>query len=348
MRIDDYDYELPGELIAQAPLPDRDASRLMLLEREHGGLEHRRFAELPRLLDPGDLLVLNDTRVLPARLLGRKPGGGGIEVFLLERDAATAGEAWECLLRASRKPPRGSRIRFEEQLTAEVLERRDDRWLMRFEHPAGDPAAALRRIGRMPLPPYIHRRPDDARDAEDRLRYQTVFGRAPGAVAAPTAGLHFTERSFAALRERGVRLGFLTLHVGLGTFLPVRVERVEDHVMHEERFVLPAATAEALAETRRGGGRVVAVGTTVVRTLEHQARPDGTVEPGAGRSGLYIRPGHRFRVVDALLTNFHLPRSTLLLLVSAFAGREAVLAAYREAVRERYRFYSYGDAMLIR
>ncbi len=348
MNVDLFDYELPTRLIAQEPLVPRDTSRLMVVHRSSAELDHRRFSDLPVLLRPGDLLVVNDTRVLPARLLGRKESGGRVEVLLLERAGGSARRPlWSCLLQASRPPAKGARIRLGEGLRAEVIERSPDGWLLALTRESGEPSAAIERLGRMPLPPYIRRAEDDPRSPADRETYQTVFASVPGAVAAPTAGLHFTPRLLGSLAATGIRVERLTLHVGPGTFLPVRGERVEDHRMHDEAFVLPGGTAEAIEQTREAGGRVVAVGTTVARTLEHRARPDGTVKPGEGRCDLFIVPGFRFRVVDLLLTNFHLPRSTLLMLVSAFAGRDLVLAAYAEAVRREYRFYSYGDAMMV-
>jgi S-adenosylmethionine:tRNA ribosyltransferase-isomerase len=349
MKLSDFDYELPAGCIAQQPLGRRDASRLMVVRPGGGAVEHRRFAELPGLLAAGDLLVVNDTRVFPARLEARKPTGGRVEVLLLERRGGEPeAPRFAAMLRASHAPAPGSRLEFDGDLTAEILEREAERFLLAFRSERGSAAERLERLGRPPLPPYIRRETEDPRDGVDRERYQTVYAARPGAVAAPTAGLHFTPDLLAALGRRGVRTARLTLHVGPGTFRPVRCERVEDHVMHDEWFELPESTAEAIRHTRGRGGRVVAVGTTVVRTLEHRAVGDGTVEPGTGRCGLFIRPGFRFRVVDDLITNFHLPRSTLLMLVSAFAGRETVLAAYAEAIREGYRFYSYGDAMMVR
>ena len=349
MNVSDFDYALPERLIAQRPLERRDASRLMLVEQGSAQLEHRSFSELPDRLAAGDLLVLNDTRVLPARLFGSKPTGGRVELLLLERGGGSdEAPVWRGLIRASRAPHPGDRVRLGAGLSALVLAREQDQWELRFEHTSGDAAAALEQQGRMPLPPYIRRESDDPRERDDRLRYQTVFARRPGAVAAPTAGLHFTAELFEALERAGIETAYLTLHVGPGTFQPVRVEQVERHVMHEEWFQLPEETARAVQRARRRRGRVVAVGTTAVRVLEHRARKGGDLEPGTGRCGLFIYPGFEFRMVDAMITNFHLPRSTLLVLVSAFAGRETVLAAYAEAIRREYRFYSYGDAMMIR
>jgi S-adenosylmethionine:tRNA ribosyltransferase-isomerase len=345
LRTDDFDYQLPLELIAQEPPPSREDARLLALDRASGALDHRGIAELPELLRPGDLLVVNDTRVIPARLFARRATGGRVEVFLLS-PAAAAG-TWTALARAGGSLRPGEDLEVEGASDAVRLVERTGpgTWLVRARD--GDLAALMERVGRMPLPPYIRRAADDARDALDRERYQTVFARAPGAVAAPTAGLHLTRELFERLAARGVGRATVTLHVGLGTFKPIETDTVEAHAMHEERYEVPAETAAAIARTRAAGGRIVAVGTTSVRTLESAAGPDGVPAAGPGATSLFIAPGYRFRVVDALLTNFHLPRSTLLVLVSAFAGRERVLAAYREAAARRYRFYSYGDAMLI-
>ncbi len=345
MKLSEFDYELPEDRIAQHPIGRRDDSRLLLLDRESGSIAHRRFRDLADLLDPGDLLVFNDTRVRPSRVVGRKPTGGRVELLLLDQDDQGR---WRCLMQASRRPEVGGRILFDRELSATVVGYEDQMASLRFEHPGGESESVLESIGRMPLPPYIRRSGDAPEDAEDRERYQTVYARSSGAVAAPTAGLHFTEALLARLADRGVARAFLSLHVGIGTFLPVRAERIEDHRMHAERFEINSNVAEAVAAARRRGGRVVAVGTTSVRALEACATPDGSVVPGVGSCDLFIRPGYRFRVVDSLITNFHLPRSTLLMLVAAVAGRESVLAAYREAIRMGYRFYSYGDAMWIR
>ncbi|HYH45037.1 MAG TPA: tRNA preQ1(34) S-adenosylmethionine ribosyltransferase-isomerase QueA [Thermoanaerobaculia bacterium] len=324
----DFDYELPEERIAQEPAP-RGESRLLVLDAE-GPQRHRRVRDLPALLRPGDLLVLNDTRVIPARLYGRR-GEGRMEILLVEK----LGEReWEALVRPGRRARPGTEIVFED-LSAEVVDKREDRYRLRFSEPV---EPHLDRLGHIPLPPYIHR-PDEE---SDRDRYQTVFARTPGAIAAPTAGLHFSERLLDEIAAAGIGIARVTLHVGIGTFKPVSAERVEDHRMDRERYEVGEETAEAIRRTRENGGRIVAVGTTVVRTLESSAGA-----AGSGSTELFITPGFRFRVVDVLLTNFHLPRSTLLMLVSAFAGRERVLAAYEEAIREGYRFYSYGDAMLV-
>lgn len=343
MRTRDFDYDLPEASIAQHPLP-RGESRLLVLDRQ-GRERHRRVRDLPEILRPGDLLVVNDTRVLPARLFAHRVGSGGrIELLLVEK---TSEREWEALARPGRKARPGARLELGEDLTAEILaERQDGRRLLRFSQ-AVEPH--LERLGHIPLPPYI-KRPDTS---EDRERYQTIFARHPGAVAAPTAGLHFSADLLDRLRGAGIATAAVTLHVGIGTFKPVTAELVDEHRMERERYALPPETAEAIRLARRRGGRVVAVGTTVVRTLEAAALAAdrdgdsaGLPRSGAGTTDLFITPGFRFRVVDILLTNFHLPRSTLLMLVAAFAGRERVLAAYEEAVEEGYRFYSYGDAVL--
>lgn len=340
LRTADFDYTLPPELIAQAPLAERDASRLLVVQRGIPGLAHRRFRDFPDLVSSGDVVVVNDSRVIPARLLARRAGGGAAEVLLVTREADGA---WRALVRPGARIRAGARLALEGADHIEVLdalpggERR-----VRLAGDGGD-EAVLERHGRVPLPPYIAREPD----ALDRERYQTVYARSPGSVAAPTAGLHFTPQILSDLERRGARVVWLTLHVGPGTFRPVTAADPAHHHMEEEAFVLPPETAGAIAEVRARSGSVWAVGTTVARTLEACAGDDGTVRPGAGWTSLFIRPGFAFRVVDRLLTNFHLPRSTLLMLVSAFAGRERVLAVYREAIAQGYRFYSYGDAMLI-
>jgi S-adenosylmethionine:tRNA ribosyltransferase-isomerase len=340
VNISEFDYELPEELIAQEPVEPRDASRLLALPGADE-LRHLRFSDLPELLAPGDLLVLNDTRVIPARLVGTKETGGRCEVLVLEPlDADRA--RWKAIGQAS-KPMRAGQRLFFGALAARVESVQTEGFLTVVFDVTGDALdAAIEREGRIPLPPYIRRGPGEA----DRERYQTVVARAPGSAAAPTAGLHFTPALLSRIDARGVARAHVTLHVGPGTFLPVRVEDLREHRMHEERFEVPPETARAFAECRARGGRVVAVGTTVVRALE-SARAGEALRAGPGRTALFITPGHRFRAVDALVTNFHLPRSTLLVLVCAFAGRDRVLAAYREAIRERYRFFSYGDAMFL-
>ncbi|MBI4577809.1 MAG: tRNA preQ1(34) S-adenosylmethionine ribosyltransferase-isomerase QueA [Planctomycetes bacterium] len=344
MRPEDLDYDLPADLIAQSPLPGREASRLLVLDRggPPGVVTHARVSDLPSLLSPGDLLVLNDTRVLPARLEARRASGGWVGLLLV---APRLDGSWEALARPTRRLHPGEVLRVagvEALRLAECL----GHGLWRLEGVGGaDPLEVASVHGRVPLPPYIRRsRGADPRDAEDRERYQTVYALHPGAVAAPTAGFHFTAGLLEALALRGVGTAFLTLHVGPGTFRPVSTPRLEDHRMHAEAYRVPAATREAVARTRLAGARVVAVGTTVTRTLEAVAAG----APLEGETTLFILEPFCFQAVDALVTNFHLPRSTLLALVAAFAGRERVLEAYRLAVEARYRFYSYGDAMLIR
>lgn len=339
MKKSDFHYELPIELIAQRPLPERSASRLLVVDAARQALTDRMFADLPGLLRPGDLLVFNDTRVLPARLFGRKSTGGAVEI-MLERITGT--HTASAMLGVSKKPRAGSLIELDDGTPVRVLGRDGQFFELRFECP--EPLEKLLlRIGHMPLPPYIAR-PDDARDSE---RYQTVYARRPGAVAAPTAGLHFDAPLLDALRERGIDSGYVTLHVGAGTFQPVRAEEVEDHEMHREWLNVGAELVEKIRRARARGGRVIAVGTTVVRALEAARGERGEVEPFAGETRIFIFPGYRITSVDGLVTNFHLPESTLLMLVAAFAGREFVLSAYRHAVGQRYRFYSYGDAMLV-
>lgn len=343
MRIEDFDYALPPGWIAQHPAARRDESRLLVLHRDSGAVEHRRFRDVVECLAPGDLLVLNDTKVIPARLVGRRATGGRIEALLV----AAEGDVWRAMLKGSARVKLGERLAFEGgALTATFYGRLPDGQVhLAFPMGHDELLATLERVGRAPLPPYIRRPPEADREA-DLARYQTVYARRPGAVAAPTAGLHFTPEVFAALEAKGICRTTLTLHVGLGTFKPVVSERIEDHAMHAEWFDLPAEAAAAVADARAAGRRVVAVGTTATRVLETVARQG----PWGARSGwtdLFITPGFEFHAVDALITNFHLPRSTLLMLVAAFAGRERVLAAYEEAKRLGYRFYSYGDAMLI-
>lgn len=370
MLVSEFNYSLPEELIAQQPLADRAGSRMLRLSRTAGSLEDRLFREFPDLLRPGDLVVFNNTRVIPARLYGHRSGSraqplspqnpasreflkGRVEVLLTKQISEDPND-WECLVRPGRKIGVGERLFFgstdrvgraflSDQLAAEVVDRKSyGERRIRFE-PVEDFWGALERLGHVPLPPYIAR--EDR--SEDRERYQTVYAHQRGSVAAPTAGLHFTPETLARMRERGIETTEITLHVGLGTFQPVHVERVEEHKLHSEHYSVSKESAEkinrALAEKRR----VIAIGTTTVRTLEHAARISGRVQPGSEDADLFIYPGFQFRVVGALLTNFHLPQSTLLMLVCAFAGKDQVLAAYRHAVEQRYRFYSYGDCMLL-
>ncbi|WP_028928071.1 tRNA preQ1(34) S-adenosylmethionine ribosyltransferase-isomerase QueA [Pseudoxanthomonas suwonensis] len=338
MKKSDFHYELPAELIAQAPLPERSASRMLLVPPGEGAFEDLHVRDLPGLLQPGDLLVFNDTRVIPARLFGQKESGGRVEI-LVER--LLADEQARAQVRASKSPREGSRIVLDGGGEAEVLGRDGEFFRLRFAVPGGLESWLLK-VGRLPLPPYIRREPGQ----DDAERYQTVFARNVGAVAAPTAGLHFDEPLLERLRERGVQFGHITLHVGAGTFQPVRVEDVREHTMHSEWLNVGAELVAQVRRTRAAGGRVVAVGTTVVRALESAMR-DGELQPFSGETRIFIFPGYRIRSVDALLTNFHLPESTLLMLVSAFAGKERIFAAYRHAVEQRYRFFSYGDAMLL-
>ena len=340
MKTSDFYYDLPQELIAQTPMEKRDGSRLMTLDRRTGETGHRHFYDLPSLLRPGDCLIMNDSRVLPARLLGRRlPGGGACEVLLLTDKGENV---WECLVRPGRKLRAGARMTFGDgALTAEVAEElADGNRLVRFAY-EGIFLEVLERLGKMPLPPYIKE------ELQDQERYQTVYSKVLGSAAAPTAGLHFTPELLRELESKGVNLGYVTLHVGLGTFRPVKEEAIEDHDMHSEFCTVPPETAELINLTKAAGGRVICVGTTSCRTLESWAGEDGHMEARSGWTNIYLYPGSRFKVMDGLVTNFHLPESTLIMLVSAFAGREAVLAAYREAVKERYRFFSFGDAMFI-
>ena len=339
MKTSDFDFQLPEELIAQTPLERRDASRLLTLDRESGAVGHHHFYDLPRFLRPGDCLVLNDSRVLPARLIGHRPTGGACEVLLL---VDKGGDLWECLVRPGRKLKPGAQVIFGDgQLTATVEEELNDgKRTVRF-HYQGIFLEILEQLGRMPLPPYIKA------ELQDQERYQTVYSKVVGSAAAPTAGLHFTPELLEQVREIGVKVCYVTLHVGLGTFRPVKAEDIADHEMHSEFCQISQETADIINETKRNGGRVICVGTTSCRTVESFAAEDGTMSERSGWTSIFIYPGYKFKVLDALITNFHLPQSTLIMLVSALAGREHVLAAYEEAVREKYRFFSFGDAMFI-
>ncbi|HEY3376706.1 MAG TPA: tRNA preQ1(34) S-adenosylmethionine ribosyltransferase-isomerase QueA [Armatimonadota bacterium] len=347
MRIADFDYDLPEELIAQHPVVPRDASRLLVMQREGGRIAHRGFRDLPEYLREGDLLVLNDTRVLPARLLGHKAGTGGQAELLLLR--TTGSDIWEGLARPGRRLPPGTTLVFgDDELLATILDVTPSGG--RIVQLLPGPKAAgrstydlLHTLGELPLPPYITQGPAP----RERGVYQTIYAREEGSSAAPTAGLHFTEEIFQQLAAKGVQKAFVTLHVGLGTFRPVQVEHAEEHEIHEEFFSVSAETAAAINETKARGGRIVAVGTTSTRTLESAVDAQGRVQALTAPTRLYILPGYRFQVVDVQITNFHMPRSTLLLLISAFAGQQQVMQAYRDAVRERYRFLSFGDAMLL-
>ena len=342
MRRSDFQFELPAELIAQYPTEQRAASRLLHLQANTGQLVDRQFRDFPSLLQPGDLLVLNDTRVIPARLQGQKDTGGKVEV-LVER--LLAGDRVLAHVRASKAPKPGRQLLFAETVSAEIIAREDDLFILRFvdtAQPETNVAVILEQLGHMPLPPYIERQDGET----DRERYQTVYARQQGAVAAPTAGLHFDEAMLQDIQQRGIDLAFVTLHVGAGTFQSVRVDTIAEHKMHAEWMQLSDEVVETVKRTRARGGRVIAVGTTSVRCLESAAR-EGELRSYSGETDIFITPGFQFRVVDALLTNFHLPESTLLMLVSAFAGHDNIMQAYRHAVAERYRFFSYGDAMFI-
>lgn len=358
MNTHDFYYDLPEELIAQTPLENRSDSRLMLLDKKTGEIEHRHFYEIPTLLCPGDRLVLNDTKVLPARLIGHRiDSGTEVELLLLKRltleevqqavpDLAVSDDQacvfWETLAGPGKRARRGHRLSFGDgRLKAEILHVLEDgNRIVRFEF-QGVFEEILDQLGQMPLPPYIHE------TLKDRDRYQTVYAREEGSAAAPTAGLHFTKDLLKQLEDQGIGISYVTLHVGLGTFRPVKVDRIEDHVMHREVYHINEKTAEEINRTKQEGGRIIAVGTTSCRTLESAADDSGRVVPGASETGIFIYPGYRFKVLDGLITNFHLPESTLIMLVSALAGRDHVLAAYNEAVKERYRFFSFGDAMFI-
>ena len=339
MKTSDFYFDLPEELIAQTPLERRDASRLLCLDKTSGAMEHRVFSELPELLRPGDCLVMNDSRVLPARLLGVRETGGAAELLLL-RDLGAG--RWECLARPGKKLRPGSKVTFGDgELEAKILETAEGgNRIVQFKY-EGIFLEVLERLGRMPLPPYIKT------ELEDGERYQTVYSKELGSAAAPTAGLHFTKELLGKIEAMGVRECFVTLHVGLGTFRPVKAEDIEEHEMHSEFCIMPEETARIITETKRNGGRVVCVGTTSCRTVESFANEDGTMDAKSGWTNIFIYPGYRFKCLDALITNFHLPESTLIMLVSALAGREHILTSYKEAVERRYRFFSFGDAMFI-
>ena len=340
MKTSDFDYNLPQELIAQTPVEPRDSSRLLVYHRDTGAVEHKIFRDVIDYLNPGDVLVVNQTRVIPARLYGVKEGtGGAIEFLLLRRLNLTD---WEVILKPGKKAKPGARFAFGNgELVAEILTISEDGGrTVRFFY-EGVFEDVLDRLGQMPLPPYIHEK------LEDKTRYQTVYSKVNGSAAAPTAGLHFTPELLERVQAMGVKVGYVTLHVGLGTFRPVKEDTIEGHEMHSEYCVIPQETADLINETKRSGGRVICVGTTSCRTVESWAAEDGTMTASAGWTDIFIYPGYRFKVLDGLITNFHLPESTLIMLVSALAGREHVLAAYEEAVRQHYRFFSFGDAMFI-
>jgi len=339
MKVSDFDYNLPKELIAQKAIEPRDASRLLILERKTKKITHRHFRDIVDYLYPGDVLVLNQTKVIPARLFGHKvPTGGRVEILLLK---PVKENTWEALVRPGKRVHAGDVIDIANGgLRAQVIDYTQEGRLLQFQN-AQNFDALLQKLGQIPLPPYIKEK------IEDPSRYQTVYASASGSVAAPTAGLHFTEELLEEIRKKGVRVTSLILHVGVGTFRPVKAEKVEEHHMHKEYYEVSQDAAQIINETRQKGGRVVAVGTTVVRTLESVADENGIIYPGQGETELFIYPGYKFKAIDALLTNFHLPRSTLLMLVSAFTGIENIKTAYKEAIRQRYRFYSFGDAMFI-
>jgi S-adenosylmethionine:tRNA ribosyltransferase-isomerase len=348
MHIKEFDYDLPPGLIAQHPAEKRDHSRLMVLNREEKTIEHKSFFKITDFLKEGDVLVLNDTKVIPARLEGKKQSGGKVEVLLLK--PLTNGRAdesvWRCLVKSSKKPGVSSKIVFDQSLTAEIIEEDNGEYTLAFT--CKDTfERVLDRLGKTPLPPYIKRKGDFGEGIVDRERYQTVFARSRGAVAAPTAGLHFTRKLLDHIIGKGVELVYLTLEVGWGTFQPVRVENIEEHRMHAEQFILHTEAARAINEARQRGSRIIGVGTTTTRLLESVAGEGGLVQARKGSTDLFIYPGYSFKAIDCLITNFHVPRSTLIMLVSAFAGREFILDAYRAAIKEKYRFYSYGDAMMI-
>ena len=339
MLLSDFDYNLPEELIAQTPCVERDHSRLMVLNRESKSIKHEHFYDIKKYLKKGDTLVFNDTKVMPARLIGhRAKTGGKVEVFLLRR---VEGDKWEALVKPGKKAQLGNIIEFSDELSCEVLDHTDfGGRIVEFKY-KGIFEEILDRLGETPLPPYIHEKLDD------KNRYQTVYARENGSAAAPTAGLHFTKELLEEIKAMGVNLAFVTLHVGLGTFRPVNVENITEHKMHKEFYHVEKEAVDIINKTKQNGGRVIAVGTTSIRTLESAAKDDGTISPVAGETGIFIYPGYKFKLVDAIITNFHLPKSTLIMLISAFAGREYVLSAYEEAVREKYRFFSFGDAMFI-
>ena len=350
-NLSDYDYQLPEESIAQKPAFCRDRSKLLLLDKNTGKTSHHEFFEICDFISSKDLLVINNTRVIPGRLFGKKKTGGKAEVLILDFAGGVREEAGkgtftcECLVKTSKPPRPGSLIFFDKELRAEVINAKEGICLLKFYH-HGNFEDIINEIGHVPLPPYIKR--NNGENAwDDKTSYQTVYAAYNGAVAAPTAGLHFSEELLEKIKSKGVRIAEITLHVGYGTFLPVRVSDVREHKIHSERFEISGDAADAINKTRAEGGRVVAVGTTCVRTLEYASGNDGKVAAGSAQCDLFIYPGYRFKTVDAMITNFHLPKSTLLMLVSAFAGRERVLSAYMEAIHKGYRFYSYGDAMFI-
>jgi S-adenosylmethionine:tRNA ribosyltransferase-isomerase len=341
MRIEEFDYILPSSLIAQYPSPQRGESRLMVLHRSQGTIEHRDFRDILEYFDPGDLLVMNNTRVLPVRLIGRKESGGKCETLLIPPSNGTKG-MWEVLIKGAKKVREGTRIQFGNGLYGEVKEVKDGKGKICFSDQS-EVIGILQKIGHIPLPPYI-KREDELLDKD---RYQTIYAERDGSIAAPTAGLHFTYSVLQSLRDQGVSTVFITLHIGIGTFMAVKVRNIEDHTMEAEWIEIPEETVREIERTRQRGGKVIAVGTTTTKALESLSNSEGRVKPGKGFSSLFIYPPYRFRVIDKLITNFHLPKSTLIMLTSAFAGKDLLMEAYREAIDKKYRFYSYGDAMLI-
>ncbi len=341
MRLEEFDYHLPLSLIAQYPPPQRGETSLMILHRQTGAIEHRTFGDIAQYLNSSDLLVMNNTRVLPARLIGKKETGGRVEMLLIPSWNGMGGE-WKALIKGSGKMKRGARIRFEQGLEGEVGEVKDGKGKVTFSG-QGEVMDVLRKFGHIPLPPYIKR----GDEGLDRERYQTVFAEREGSIAAPTAGLHFTHALLQSLRENGVRATMITLHIGIGTFAPVKARDIEDHTMEAEWIEISEETAREIEGTKARGGKVIAVGTTTTRVLESFSNGSGGVRPGKEMTSLFIHPPYRFGVIDGLVTNFHLPKSTLVMLASAFAGKDLLMRAYREAIRRKYRFYSYGDAMLI-
>jgi S-adenosylmethionine:tRNA ribosyltransferase-isomerase len=341
MRIEEFDYTFPPSLIAQYPSPQRDESSLMILHRGKGTIEHRAFRDLPNYLNPGDLLVMNNTRVFPARLIGKKETGGKVEMLLISPTNGRM-EEWNVLIKGSGKVRPRAQIQFSQELYGEVKEVKDGRGRIRLSS-QGEVMDLIRKVGRVPLPPYIKREDEPL----DRDRYQTVFAEREGSIAAPTAGLHFTQDLLQSLRDQGVTIAWITLHIGLGTFVPVKTRNVEDHAMEAEWAEISEQTGQEIGQTRVRGGRIIAVGTTTTRALESFSDGNGGVKCGKGITSLFIYPPYHFKVIDGLITNFHLPKSTLMMLVSAFAGKDLLAKAYQEAIDKKYRFYSYGDAMLI-
>jgi len=353
MKLAEFDYRLPEGLIAQYPIEKRDESRLLIINKKNGKVKHRIFSDISHFMEEGDVLVINDTKVIPARLFGEKETGGRVEVLIIRRFGGSRPEGdeefqeWECLIRSSKRPKEGSRIYFNEYLEAEVIENRSNgKWVVRF-HPKGCFEEVLDKIGTVPLPPYIRRNGEPIDWQGDGERYQTVFARNKGAIAAPTAGFHFTEELMSKIREKGVNIAYITVHIGLGTFKPIRVEDIENHVLEAEYFEIKPEAASLVNEAKISGKRTIAVGTSTTRALESAANNGRTVRPASGYTRLFIYPGYQFKVVDVLITNLHLPQSTPLLMVSAFAGKALIKDVYERTVKAKYRFLSYGDGMMI-